>query len=104
MASRSGGFMSSGMLAAERTDEAAGLDAVEHDSRGRAIPEGAEPDERGLSGGTHVRPVLMGVDDECPGRARGELRKGAARLLALLERTWVVTEEELDFLVVGEAP
>jgi hypothetical protein len=47
------GRMSSGLPVAERVDEPARLGAVEHDRRGRAVPEGARarraPDPRLLA-------------------------------------------------------
>ena len=51
LAGRSGLRLSSVLPVAECADEPACLGAVEHDGRGLAVPEGAEPDERGLSGG-----------------------------------------------------
>jgi hypothetical protein len=61
----SGGFrLSGGRPVAERTGEPAGLGAVKHVRRGLAVLEGAEPDERGLSGGAYVRAVLVGVEDQ----------------------------------------
>ena len=100
----SGGFtLSSGLPVAERADEPACLGAVEHDGRGLAVLEGAEPDECGLCGGAHVRAVLVGVDDERRAELRGERGEGAARLRALLERARVVAEEEVDLAAAGEA-
>ena len=63
----------------------------------------AEPDERGLSGGAHVWAMLVGVNDERRAEFRGERRKGAASLRALLERAWIVAEEEVDLAAPGEA-
>jgi len=88
---------------AECADESAGLGAVEHDGRGLAVPVGAEADERGLSGDAYVRAMLMGVEDEGGAELRGERGEGAARLCALLERAWVVAEEQVDLGAAGEA-
>jgi hypothetical protein len=88
---------------AERADQPACLGAVEHDGRSLAVPEGAEPDERGPSGGTHVRAVVVGVDDERRAEFRGERGEGAARLRALLERARVVAQEQVDLAAAGEA-
>jgi hypothetical protein len=88
---------------AQRADETACLGAVEHYGRGPAVPEGAEPNERGLFGGDYVRAVLVGVEDEGGAELRGERCEGAARLPALLERARVVAEEEVDLAAVGEA-
>jgi hypothetical protein len=65
LAGRCGGFrLSRGLPAAERADEPACLGAVEHDGRGGlAVPEGAEPNERGLSSNAYVRAVLVRVED-----------------------------------------
>jgi hypothetical protein len=102
-----GGFdgvtLSSGLPVAERADEPACLGAVDHDGRRLAVAEGAEPDERGLCGGAHVRAVLVGVEDECRTELRGERGEGTARLGALLERARVVAEEEVDLAAAGEA-
>ena len=104
MVGGSGGFrLCGGLLAAERADEPACLGAVEHDGRGRAVPEGAEPDERGLSGGAYVRAMLVGVDDERRAELRGERGEGAARLRASLERAGVVAEEEVDLAAARDA-
>jgi hypothetical protein len=51
--------LSSGLPEAERADEPACLGAVDHDDRSLAVPERAEPNERGLSGDAYVRAVLM---------------------------------------------
>jgi hypothetical protein len=76
----SGGFKSSsGRPVAERADEPACLGGVEHDGRGLAVPEGAEPDARGLSGDAYVRAVLVCVEDEGGAELRGERGEGAAR-------------------------
>ena len=95
--------MSSGLPVAERADELACLTAVEHDRRGLAVLEGAEPDERGRSGGAHVRAVLVRVEDERRAELRGERGEGAACLRALLEGARVVAEEEIDLAAAGEA-
>ena len=94
--------MSSSLPVAKRADEPSCLDAVEHDRRGLAVTEGAEPEERGGSIGAHVRPVLVGVDDERRTDFRGECGEGAARPRALFERARVVTEEEIDLAAAGE--
>jgi hypothetical protein len=81
---------------AQRPDQPARLVAVEHHGRRLPVTEGAEPDERGLSGGAHVRAVLVGVEDQRWAELRGERREWAAGLRALLERARVVAEEEVD--------
>jgi hypothetical protein len=68
-----------------------------------AVPEGAEPDERGQPGGAYVRAVLVSVDNERRAELRGERGEGAARLRALLERARVVAEEDVDLAAAGEA-
>ena len=102
-AGRVGFKLSSVHPVAKRADESAGLGAVEHNGRGRAVPKGAQPDERGLSGGAYVRAVLVGVDDERRAELRGERGEGAARLRALLERARVVAEEDVDLAAAGNA-
>jgi hypothetical protein len=64
-------------------DQPACFVAVEHHGRGLSVPEGAEPDKRGLSGGAHVRAVLVAVDDERGAEFRGERRERAATMRAL---------------------
>jgi hypothetical protein len=87
---------------AERADERARLGAVEHDGRGLAVLEGAEPDERGLSGSAYLGPVLVRVEHEGGAELRGERGDRAARLRASLERARVVAEEEVDLAAGGE--
>lgn len=82
----SDGFRLCGGASAERPDEPACLVAVEHHGRGLAVPEGAEPDERRLAGGAHVRAVLVAVDDERRAEFRSERREKAASPRASLER------------------
>jgi hypothetical protein len=73
LAGGSGGLRLSSVLpVTERADEPACLGAVEHDGRGLVVPEGAEPDERGLSGGAYMWAVLVGVDDERRAEFHGE--------------------------------
>jgi len=91
------------MPAAERADEPACLSAVEHDGRGLAVPEGAEPNERGLSRDAYVRAVLVRVEDERRAELRGKRGEGAPRMRALFERARVVAEEEVDLVAAGEA-
>jgi hypothetical protein len=84
-----GGFrLIGGLPAAERTDEPARLGAGEHDGRGLAVPERAEPDERGLSGGAHVRAVPVGVAavGETAQAAEPEARSGRQVVQAVAER------------------
>jgi hypothetical protein len=95
--------LGSGLPVAERADEPACLGAVEHDGRGLAVPEGAEPNERKLSGSAYLRAVLVRVDDERGAELGGERGEGAARLCALLEGARVVAEEEVDLAAAGEA-
>ena len=95
--------LSSGLPVAERTDEPAHLGAVEHHGRRLAVPEGAEPDERGLCGGAHLSAVLVREEDERRPELRGERGERAARLSAVLERARVVAEEEIDLAAAGEA-
>jgi hypothetical protein len=95
--------LSSGLPEPERADEPACLGAVDHDGRGVAVPEGAEPNERGLSGDAYVRTVLVGVEDERRAELRGERGEGASRLRALLERARVVAEKKVDLAAAGEA-
>jgi hypothetical protein len=101
---RSGGFrLSAGLPAPEHADEPACLGAVERDGRGLVVLEGAEPDERGRFRRAYLRAVLVGIDDERRAELRGERCERAARLLrALLERSRVVAEEEVDLTAVGE--
>jgi hypothetical protein len=104
LAGGSGDFrLSSGLPAAQRADEPVGLGAVEHDGRGLAVPEGAEPDKRDPSVDADVRAVLVRVEDEGGAELGGERCERAARLRALLERARVVTEEEVDLAAAGEA-
>jgi transposase InsO family protein len=91
------------LLVPECADEPACLGAVEHDRRGLAVLEGAEPDERGLSGDSYLRAVLVRVDDQRRTELRHERGEGAARLRALLERARVVAEEKVDLAAAGEA-
>ena len=99
-----GGFgLSSGLPVAERADEPACLGAVEHDGRGLAVLEGAESHERRWFGGAYVRAVLVGVDDERRDGALRRARRTNRAPRALLERPWVVAEEEVDLAAVGEA-
>jgi hypothetical protein len=56
-----------------------------------------------LSGGVHVRPVLVRVENERGAKLRDERSERPARLCALLERARVVAEEEVDLAAVGEA-
>ena len=95
--------MSSGLQVAKGADEPARLGAVEHDGRSLAVLGGAKPDERGLFSDAYVRAVLVGVDDERWAELRGERGEGAARLRSLLERSRVVTEEQVNLAAVGEA-
>ncbi len=99
----SSGFMSTGLPLAERADKPARLGAVEHDGRGLPVPEGAEPNERWLSGNAHVLAVLVRVEDKGGAELRGERGEGAARLRALLERARVVAEEEVDLAAADDA-
>src|SRR5215204_5053093 len=95
--------LSGGLPVAERADVPGCLGAVEHDRRGVAVLEGAEPEQRGWSGGAYVRAVLVGVDDERGAELGGERGEGASRLFALLERARVVAEEDIDLAAAGEA-
>ena len=79
------------------------LGAVEHDGRSLAVPGGAKPDKRGLSSRAYVRVVLVGIDDECRAELPGERGEGAARPRALLERSRVVAEEQIDLAAAGQA-
>jgi hypothetical protein len=81
---------------AECADEPASLGAVKHNRRGHAVLEGAEPDERGLSGAAYVWAVLVGVEDERRAERRGERGERASRLRTLFEGAGVVAEEEVD--------
>ena len=100
----SSGFrLSGGLPAAESADEPACLGAVDHDGRRVAVPEGPEPEERGLSAGAYVRAVQVGVDDECGAEIGRERREGAPGLRALLERARVMAEEDVDLASAGEA-
>jgi hypothetical protein len=92
-----------GGAAADRANEPACLVAIEHYGRGLAVPRGSEPDECGLSGGAHVRAVLVRVEDDRWAEFRDQRREGAASVRALLERAWVVAEEEVDLAAAGEA-
>src|SRR5262245_9895030 len=92
-----------GLPVAEPADEHVGLGAVEHDRRSLAVFEGAEPEQRGGSGGAYLRAVLMGVDDERRAELRGKHGEGASCLRALLERARVVTEQDVDLAATGEA-
>ncbi len=84
-------------------DEPPRLCAVEDDGRGLAVLEGAEPDERWLSGGAHVRAVLVGIDNERRAELCRDCGEGPARVRALLQRSRVVAEEEVDLAPAGEA-
>jgi hypothetical protein len=75
--------------AADRADKPASLGAVEHDGRHLTVPEGAAPDQGGLSDRTHVRAMLVGIHDERRTELRGERSEGAVCLRALLERARV---------------
>jgi hypothetical protein len=89
--------------ATDGADKPACLDAVEDHGRRLTVPEGAEPDERGLSGSAHVREVLVGVDDERRTQLRGERSEGTPRLRGLLECARVVAEQDVDLASRGEA-
>jgi hypothetical protein len=92
-----------GLTVAERAHEPARLGAVQHDRQRIAVFERAESDERGRSGRAYVRAVLVGVDDERGPELRREGGEGASCLGSLLERAWVVAEEEVDLAATGEA-
>src|SRR5262249_35602952 len=104
LADGSGGLEGGGgWLVAEGAAEPACLGAVEHDRQGLFVLEGAEPEQRGRSGGAYVRAVLVGVDDERRAELRGERGEGASCLRALLERARGVAEEDVDPAVAGDA-
>lgn len=99
----SGVKLSTGLPLAECVHEPAHLGAVEDDGRGLPVPEGAEPNKRGLSGNAYVRAVLVRVEDEGGLELRGERGEGATRPRTLLERTRVMAEEDVDLAAAGEA-
>jgi hypothetical protein len=104
LAGESGGSkLSSGLSVAKRADEPTCLGAVEHDGRRLAVAEGAELDERGLSGDAYVRAMPVGAEDKRWAELRGERGEGAAGLRTFIECARVVAEEDVDLAAAGDA-
>jgi hypothetical protein len=104
LAGESGGSkLSSGLSVAKRADEPTCLGAVEHDGRRLAVAEGAELDERGLSGDAYVRAMPVGAEDKRWAELRGERGEGAAGLRTFIECARVVAEEDVDLAGASDA-